>query len=253
MSMARLFLGTSGWTYSSWKGAFYPEGLPTRQYLEFYAKKFGTTEVNYSFYHLPRPSTYEKWASQVPNDFIFALKASRFITHVKRLIDVENAWATFVQNARVLGPQLGPVLLQFPPSFRCDPKRLAAFLKSGQRAVPKSPRMRLVFEFRHDSWFKEEIYALLRWHEAALCMADSSRYPRHDRVTADFVYLRFHGRAELFASKYAEKELMEEATRIRRYLRKGLDVYVYFNNDALGYAVENATTLNDLVQRKRQS
>lgn len=225
----------------------------SREYLEFYANKFSTTEVNYSFYHLPRLATYEKWASQVSDDFVFALKASRFITHVKRLIDVEDAWATFVQNARALGPHLGPVLLQFPPSFRHDRKRVAAFLKIAQRPMPRFRRMRLVFEFRHESWFNEEIYALLRQHQAALCIVDSSRYPRHDRVTSDFVYVRFHGRAELFASKYTEKELMDEAARIISYLRNGLDVYVYFNNDALGYAVKNAATLNDLVQRKRRS
>lgn len=249
--MARLFVGTSGWTYSSWKGTFYPEELPARQYLKFYAKNFGTTEVNYSFYHLPKLSTYEKWASQVPDSFVFAVKASRFITHVKRLIEVVNAWSTFVQNARALGPHVGPVLLQFPPSFRCDPQRVAAFLKGAREPMSQSSGLRLAFEFRHESWFKEEIYALLRQHQAALCIADSSRYPRHDKVTADFVYVRFHGRAKLFASEYTDKELMDEATRIRRYLRNGLDVYVYFNNDARGYAVKNAKTLRDLVQNRR--
>src|SRR5574341_109274 len=154
--MARLLIGTSGWTYPSWKGVFYLSDLPSRDYLEFYAREFPSTEVNYSFYHLPRPSTYEKWASQVPGDFIFALKASRFITHVKRLVDVEEAWAIFVQNALALGAHLGPILLQFPPSFRCDPKRLAAFLRIIQRPAPKSHRLRLALEFRHDSWFTEE-------------------------------------------------------------------------------------------------
>lgn len=251
--MARLLVGTSGWTYASWRGPFYPRSLPSRLYLEFYAKEFSTTEVNYSFYHLPRPSTYEKWASQVPDHFVFALKASRFITHVKRLVDVEEAWATFVQNALVLGPHLGPILLQFPPSFRCNRRTLTGFLRVAQRAAPASHPLRLTFEFRHDSWFGEEIYALLRQHDAALCIADSPGYPRHDRVTADFVYVRFHGRTELFASEYTEQELTEEATRIRRYLRDGLDVYVYFNNDALGHAVQNAKALTSLVANKPRS
>jgi len=245
--MARLLIGTSGWTYSSWKGVFYPSDLPSRHYLEFYAREFLSTEVNYSFYHLPRPSTYEKWAAQVPAEFVFALKASRFITHVKRLVDVKEAWATFVQNALVLGSHLGPILLQFPPSFRCDRRKLAAFLGSAQRSTPKSDPLRLVFEFRHESWFSEETYTLLRKYNAALCIADSPRYPRRDVVTTDFAYLRFHGRTDLFASEYTDSELAEEAKQIRRYLRDGLDVHVYFNNDAFGHAIANARTLNYLV------
>jgi len=247
--MACLFIGTSGWTYSSWKGTFYPEDLPSRQYLEFYAKEFPTTEVNYSFYHLPRPSTYKKWAAQVPDTFIFALKASRFITHVKRLVEIEEAWATFVQNALELPSHLGPILLQFPSSFRCDRPKLANFLKSAQRPAPKSHLIRLAFEFRHESWFSEQTYSLLRRHKAALCIADSPRYPRRDVVTADFVYLRFHGRTDLFASKYTDSELAEEAKQIRRYLRDGRDVYVYFNNDAFGHAVANARTLTHLLRK----
>jgi uncharacterized protein YecE (DUF72 family) len=245
--MARLFIGTSGWTYPSWKGTFYPEDLPSRDYLEFYSREFESTEVNYSFYHLPRPSTYEKWAAQVPDKFIFAVKASRFITHVKRLVEVEEAWATFVQNALAVGPHLGPILLQFPPSFRCDRPKLAAFLRIAQRPAPKSRPVRLVFEFRHESWFSEQTYTLLRRHNTALCIADSPRYPRRDVVTADFVYLRFHGRIDLFASKYTDSELAEEARQIRRYLLDGRDVYVYFNNDALGHAVANARTLIRLI------
>ena len=248
--MARLFIGTSGWTYPSWKGVFYPEDLPSRRYMEFYSRVFASTEVNYSFYHLPGPSTYEKWAAQVPDEFIFALKASRFITHVKRLVDVEEAWATFVQNALTLGSHLGPILLQFPPSYRFDRKRLAAFLRIAQRPALRSHPLRLVFEFRHESWFREETYDLLRKHGAALCIADSPGYPRRDEVTADFTYLRFHGRTDLFASSYSNGELAKEAKLIKGYLRKGLDVYVYFNNDALGHAVANARTLKQLVEKK---
>lgn len=249
--MARVLIGTSGWTYPSWKGAFYPEELPSRQYLEFYAKEFATTEVNYSFYHLPRPSTYEKWAGQVPEHFIFALKASRFITHIKRLVDVDEAWTTFVQNALSLGTHLGPILFQCPPSLRCDRRKLAAFLKGAQRLAPKSRPVRLVFEFRHESWFTEEMYRLLQRHGAALCLADSPRYPREDVITADFTYLRFHGRTRLFASKYSDAELAEEARKIKRYLRDGLEVFAYFNNDAEGHAVENARTLRKLLEGRK--
>lgn len=247
--MARLFVGTAGWTYSSWRGTFYPDDLPSRRYLEFYARVFNTTEVNASFYHLPRPSTYEKWAAQVPDDFAFALKASRLITHVKRLVGVHEAWVTFVQNALALGARLGPILLQLPPSLRCHRRALTDFLRIAQRPAPNAHLLRLAFEFRHDSWFTEESFALLRQHRVALCIADSPRYPRRDEVTADFVYIRFHGRTELFASAYTDVELAEEAGRIRRYLLDGLDVYVYFNNDALGHAVANARTLKRLAEK----
>jgi len=248
--MPRLHIGTSGWTYSSWKGLFYPEDLPSRRYLAFYAGEFDSTEVNYSFYHLPRLSTYEKWVAQVPEQFIFSLKSSRFITHVKRLVSVEESWSRFRQNSLALGSHLGPVLLQFPPSFRCDRKRLAAFLRISQRPASKSHPVKLAFEFRHDSWFTEEIFSLLHQHNAALCIADSPRYPRRDKVTADFVYMRFHGRRELFVSNYTVAEMDEEAEQIRRYLREGRDIYVYFNNDAEGHAVENARALRRLVERQ---
>jgi len=244
--MARILIGTSGWTYPSWLETFYPEDLPSRKYLEFYAREFPTAEVNYSFYHLPKPETYAKWARQVPEEFIFAVKASRLITHTKRLKEVEEPWEAFVRNARALGPHLGPILLQFPPSFRCERSRLTAFLKAARVSG-----MRLAFEFRHESWFAEEVYRLLRQHNAALCIADSPDYPRRDVVTADFVYLRFHGRTDLFASRYSKAELAEEEKGIKRYLKNGLDVFVYFNNDALGHAVENARMLRALVAEVR--
>ena len=248
--MAHLFVGTSGWTYTRWKGIFYPEDLPSRHYLEFYSRKFDSTEVNYSFYHLPRPSTYDKWVGQVPEEFLFAVKASRFITHVKRLAGVDDAWRTFVENARTLRGHLGPILLQLPPSFRCDRTKLAAFLKITHASSQNLRALRLTVEFRHESWFTEEIYAVLRCHNVACCIADSPGYPRRDVATANFVCQRFHGRTHLFASKYTKGELTEEAKRIREHLREGRDVFAYFNNDAKGHAVENARTLRQLVLRK---
>ena len=251
--MSRLLLGTSGWTYASWKGPFYPTDLPSRDFLQFYAAEFSTTEVNYSFYHLPKPSTYERWRTLVPDGFVFAVKASRFITHIKRLHDVTDAWKTFIDNASVLGPHLGPILFQFPPSFRVDRDRLAAFLKMVARNVPESSPLRLVCEFRHDSWFTEATYRLLHEHGVALCTADGSKYARRDVITADFAYLRYHGRNKMFASDYTDKELSEEAAHIRRYRRQGLDVYVYFNNDARGYAIKNARSLRALIAPQHSS
>jgi uncharacterized protein YecE (DUF72 family) len=247
MLMGKVLIGTSGWTYASWKGPFYPKEMPSRSFLEFYAGEFPTTEVNYSFYHLPKPSTYERWRESVPAGFVFAVKASRFITHIKRLHDVKDAWQTFVQNASVLGACLGPILFQFPPSFRADRSRLALFLKMVEETFEPHP-LRLVCEFRHESWFADETYRLLRRHGVALCIADSAKYARRDVVTTDFTYIRYHGRHRMFASDYTDKELSDEAARISRYRQDGLDVFVYFNNDAMGYAIKNARSLRGLLE-----
>lgn len=246
--MAQIFIGTSGWTYQSWRGVFYSEDLPSRRFLDFYATRFPTTEVNYSFYHLPKPATYEKWATQVPEGFIFSVKASRLMTHMKRLSEIEEPWCEFLRNAQSLGPCLGPILFQFPASFRCDHARLSDFLKIARAVVPATEHLRLVFEFRHESWFTSEVYDLLRCHGAALCIADSSRYPRREVTTSDFMYFRFHGRTQLFASNYTNAELADEAIKMRRVLKKGHDVYAYFNNDAEGYAIANARKLTEMIR-----
>lgn len=249
--MGRVFIGTSGWSYRSWRGDFYPPGVSSRGFLGFYASRFDTAEINCSFYHVPPPQTYQKWAAEVPRHFVFSVKASRMITHVRQLSDVRTTWGTFVHHARMLGCHLGPILLQFPESFRVDLPRLSRFLHQTQTHVWNSPRLRLAFEFRHGSWFTDEVYALLRRHDVALCIADSTRYPRRDVVTAHFAYLRFHGRDELFASSYADEALTAEARGIRQHLRRGLDVYVYFNNDANGHAVRNAETLRHMIAEQK--
>lgn len=243
--MARLLIGTSGWNYPDWPGRFYPRDLPSPKFLEFYAGEFPSVEVNYSFYRLPKPETYARWAEQVPKAFLFSVKASRFITHIKRLKGAKAAWKLFVKHAMTLGPQLGPVLVQLPPNFPVDTKRLAAFLKIAAPSVP-----RLVCEFRNDSWLTAEVYARLKRHGVALCIADSPRYRREEVVTADFTYVRFHGRSQMFASNYTKAQLAREARKLNGYLRDGLDVYVYFNNDVKGYAVKNARTLIELQSDK---
>jgi uncharacterized protein YecE (DUF72 family) len=250
-SMAKILIGTSGWTYASWKGPFYAKDLPSRDYLDFYTKEFPPTEVNYSFYHLPKRSTYERWRTQVPAKFLFAVKASRFITHIKRLHDAQDAWKLFIENASALGPHLGPILFQFPPSFRIDADRLKHFLQQAQTTADGVGPLKLVCEFRHDSWFTEEIYELLRARGVALCIADGAKYARRDVITADFAYIRYHGRNRMFASDYTDKELTAEAALIQRYKQDGLDVFVYFNNDAMGYAVKNARMLSALLARRR--
>lgn len=245
--MAHIWVGLAGWSYTNWRGAFYPAALPSREYLAFYAREFMTTEINSSFYHLPRPQTYERWAEQVPPGFVFAVKANRVLTHTRRLQEVEELWQRVVQSVRALGPHCGPILCQFPPSFQREELRLADFL---QLARGSAAELRLVCEFRHASWFTEETYRLLQRHGVALCVADSARYPRHDILTADFVYTRLHGRPELFASPYSAADLEREAGQLQTYSNAGVDVYVYFNNTRSGHAINNARTLLAILGRQ---
>ncbi|MCD6429343.1 DUF72 domain-containing protein [bacterium] len=250
---AKIFIGTSGWTYSHWKGKFYPEGLLSNEYLEFFSQYFKTTEINYSFYHLPRSTTFQKWYNQTPKDFVFSVKASRFITHIKRLKNVEEAWSQFIENALNLKEKLGPILFQFPPSFKVDKEnigRLKNFLKLTFN-YPSSTihySLRFAFEFRHKTWIDKKVFDLLKKYNAAWVIADSSRYPKSETTTADFVYIRMHGPGALFASKYSKQDLKELAQKIAEYKKQGKDVFVYFNNDFHGYAIDNAKELINLLK-----
>jgi uncharacterized protein YecE (DUF72 family) len=254
MPKGKLYIGTSGWVYSHWEGIFYPKDLPSKDKLKYFSQYFKTAEINYSFYHLPRPSTYQKWYSETPEDFLFAVKASRFITHIKRLKGIKEAWKQFLENALTLKEKLGPILFQFPPSFKATEeniKRLDHFLKHiSQNQRNKNAMgvlLRFAFEFRHKSWCNEKIYKLLKKYKMAWVIADSPRYPRADVVTADFVYVRMHGSRIMFSSNYTKKELKDLSQKIKKWL-KIADVYVYFNNDALGYAIENAKDLLELCK-----
>jgi uncharacterized protein YecE (DUF72 family) len=251
----QLYVGTSGWSYG-WQ-EFYPADLPSREYLQYYSGQFRTVEINYSFYHLPRPSTYEKWAAQTPDGFVFAVKLSRFITHVKRLSGVEVEVEKFLSNASTLGPKLGPLLVQLPPSLNINCDLLEGFLAAVQdvrKACRISGAPRLAFEFRHPSWFSpsgvEGVVKTLRSHGAAFAMAHSGRYPypETEPITADFVYLRFHGPDRMFASLYGAERLSRWVPGIRRWLREGLDVYVYFNNDVNAFAVSDAREILALTR-----
>ncbi|MBZ9578741.1 DUF72 domain-containing protein [Patescibacteria group bacterium] len=244
--MAKLFIGTSGWVYSHWKGIFYPEDLPSKDKLKYFSQYFKTTEINYSFYHLPRPTTYQNWYLQTPKDFLFAVKASRFITHIKRLKGVKEAWKIFIKNTLNLKEKLGPILFQFPPSFQATPenlKRLEDFFKTINNQQLIINNLRFAFEFRHESWCDKKIYKLFKKYNVAWVIADSPRYPKTEAVTADFIYIRMHGSKVLFSSKYTKEELKDLSQKIKKWL-KTCDVYCYFNNDFHGYAIENAKTLS---------
>ncbi len=236
----KLYIGTSGWVYSHWQRIFYPEDLPSKDKLKYFSKHFQTVEINYSFYHLPKPSTYQNWYSQTPKDFLFAVKASRFITHIKRLHGIRQSTKKFLENAKHLKKKLGPILFQLPPSFKENSRRLARLAK----LLPL--KYRYAFEFRHQSWFTPRVYAILEKNNWALVIADSPRYPKNIVSTADFVYLRFHGSKRLFGSKYTNKELKDWAKIIKKFMEQRKDVYAYFNNDAYGYAIENAKELLEL-------
>ncbi len=252
MPKRKLFIGTSGWVYGHWEGIFYPEDLPSKTKLKYFSQHFKTAEINYSFYRLPQPSTYQNWYKQTPEDFLFAVKASRFITHVKRLSGVKEAWENFIENALNLKEKLGPILFQFPPSFRATEeniKSLTEFLKllsldRGRASIS----LRFAFEFRHKSWCDEKIYELFKKYNVAWVIANSPSYPKAEKVTADFIYLRMHGSKVLFSSNYTKKELEVLSQKIKKWLSQKKDIFVYFNNDAYGYAIENAKELLKLCK-----
>jgi len=243
--MNRLAIGTSGWNYAHWRGGFYPEALPSSQWLEFYSRHFRTVELNVTFYRTPRETTVRKWADTTPEDFLFSVKMNRRITHRHRLSDAEEALDAFLAMLSGFGQKLGVVLIQLPPSFRFDRERVEHFFEALRR---KSPHIRYALEPRHMTWLHEEAYAVLRHYEIAFCQADSGgRYPTAEVVTAPFVYLRFHGPGALYASAYTDEQLRAVAEKIRAWRDQGLDVYAYFNNDFHGYAVENARKLIEFV------
>jgi uncharacterized protein YecE (DUF72 family) len=248
--MKKLFIGTSGWIYGHWGGIFYPESLPSKDKLKYFSQHFKTAEINYSFYHLPRPGTYQSWYNQVPADFVFSVKASRFITHIKRLQGVKEAWKQFFENALNLKEKLGPILFQFPPSFSASAeniKRLEDFLKIITTLQGKA-LYKFAFEFRHKNWCDEKVYNLFKKYNVAWVIADSPSYPKAEVVTTDFVYIRMHGSKVLFSSKYTNKELKTLAQKIKKWFKLA-DVYVYFNNDTQGYAIENARELLRLCRK----
>ncbi len=234
MSTPELRIGTSGYQYDHWKGGFYPEDLPRERWFERYAEAFDTVEINNTFYHLPGASTFDAWHDAAPPGFRYALKYSRYGTHMKKLKDPEGPLDAFLERAERLKSFLGPILVQLPPHWGADPGRLAAFLDAAPR------RRRWAVEFRDPSWLHRPVYDVLADHDAALVWHDLIEdHPR--RVTAGWVYERFHG--EDYGGGYTPQFLTAEAARLRAHRDAGRDVYVYFNNDLGGHAVHDALAL----------
>lgn len=233
-----LHVGTSGWQYRDWRGAFYPRGLPQARWLEHYAERFATVEVNSTFYGLPRSTTFQTWADRSPPDFMFALKLSRLLTHTVRLERPEETIEQFFENAHHLGPKLGPVLLQLPPTRTAAP----AILDRALRALPAG--VRVAVEFRHASWFTDEVKALLTEHGAALCLADRESRPITPLWrTADWGYVRMHTGRGRPRPCYGRAAPRRWAQRIADLWHPDSDVFVFFNNDPNGCAPRDARTL----------
>jgi uncharacterized protein YecE (DUF72 family) len=240
---ASVRIGTSGWEYRHWEGRFYPRGLARDRWLEYYASQFDTVELNNSFYRLPDGEQFARWARRVPADFCFAVKASRYLTHVKRLRDPKEPIERFWSRARHLGSKLGPVLYQLPPRWKPDLDRLAAFLDR----VPNEPQ---AVEFRDSRWYGERTFRLLKDSSAALCLHDMTGSATEPRPVGRFVYVRFHGAGAKYGGSYTPQRLSAWADRVAGWAGDGLPVWIFFNNDAAGHAVRDAIRLRDLLDRR---
>jgi uncharacterized protein YecE (DUF72 family) len=238
-----LIVGTSGWQYRDWRPAFYPRDLPQRAWLEHYAERFATVEVNNTFYRLPDRKTFEDWRRRTPADFVFVIKASRFLTHVRRLREPREPVKRMLDHASGLGPKLGPVLLQLPPNLRVDVGRLAETLER----FPA--RQRVAVEPRHDSWFTDEVYQLLARHDAALCLIDRVGRLGPVERTAGWAFLRLHEGTASPRPCYGDRALARWVERLADGWSAGEDCYVFFNNDPRACAVRNAARFARLSER----
>lgn len=240
----RVRVGCSGWQYRHWKGDFYPGDLPQARWFGRYAQAFDTVEINNSFYRLPPAETFVKWREQAPRGFLYAVKASRFLTHMKKLKDPEDPLSRFFDNARHLGPHLGPILYQLPPGWGVDVPRFEHFL----RALPRGYRHAV--EFRETSWYDERILGLLRRHRVALCLHDMQGSATGQMVVGPFVYVRFHFGTARYGGRYSDDRLDGWADWLADRAAEGLDVFAYFNNDTGGHAPRDAVRLRDRIHAR---
>jgi uncharacterized protein YecE (DUF72 family) len=240
----RIHIGTSGWSYPSWRGPFFPKEVMVKHHLAYYATQFETAELNGVFYRTPSFGAVRGWRDQTPDGFIFAWKASKFITHWKRLSNRSvNSLALIEERLDILADKAGPVLFQLPPRFEANAERLSSFLRL------LAPGRRYAFEFRHTSWYSKEIFAILRKADCSLCISDHHHAPAPWIATASFVYVRGHGPGGKYHSHYSDKELHDWAKRISGWAKRGRDVYVYFDNDQKSAAPADALRLGTMLKK----
>jgi len=234
-------VGCSGWVYRHWRGLFYPERLPQKRWFERYAEEFDTVEINASFYRLPLPTTFDAWREKAPPGFRYAVKVNRFITHMKKLLDCEEAVDRFIALARQLGPALGPLLYQLPPSLHLDLERLDTFLSRLPRDLEQ------VVEFRHKSWYVTEALELLDRHGVGFVAHDLKGLESPRWASGRTAYVRFHGTGGKYWGRYSDDALVEWTDWIAKQRSAGRSVWCYFNNDIHGHAIEDARTLKSMV------
>ena len=234
-------IGTSGWYYEHWRKVFYPCEFSKDEWLEFFCRHFDTVELNNTFYHLPKKSSVEKWYMATPENFMFTVKASRFITHVKKLNDPQESLKKFIDIIEPLKEKLGPILYQLPPNLHADLNRLENFIAE----LPK--KQKSFFEFRHTSWYDDKIFELLDRYGCGLCVHDLGELATSKVITGRMIYLRFHGQPESSDGNYLNTTLMQWAKWIHENVSSVHDVFAYFNNDAYGNAVKNAMTLKKMI------
>lgn len=238
----KYYIGCSGWHYEHWRGLYYPEKLPKSKWLSFYARQFNTVELNNSFYKLPSEKAFTSWLESTPDNFVFSVKVSRFITHIKRLKNLGSAVENFLSRADLLGDKLGPLLYQLPPNMKRNDELLQNFLSS----LPQ--KYQHVVEFRHESWIDEAVFDILRRYNTGLCVFDMPGFGCPLIATSNFAYIRFHGSESLYFSCYSEEELSQWAKRIAQLSETIKDSYIYFNNDAEAFAVKNAIILENYLK-----
>jgi len=236
-----IHIGTSGWHYGHWRGPFYPEGLGAEGFLKFYASRFRTVEINSSFYRLPSERALATWRDTVPPGFIFAVKGSRFITHMKKLLDPARSLAPLLERVALLRDKLGPILFQLPPRWRFNAERLEAFLT----ALPRP--WRYAVELRDQSWINDKALDLLARNGVAFCIYELDGYLSPQETTADFVYIRLHGPGGPYQGLYGREALKDWAGAIGNWSRQGREVFCYFDNDQAGFAAQDARDLQEML------
>ncbi|HEV7921490.1 MAG TPA: DUF72 domain-containing protein [Thermoanaerobaculia bacterium] len=242
---ADIRIGTSGWHYKHWVGRYYPEKTKSAEMLPHYLRDFDTVELNNTFYQLPKEESFDAWRDSTPPDFLFAVKGSRFLTHMIKLKDAERGLSNFLPRAERLGDKLGPILWQLPPHWKVNVERLEEFLGK----LP--PQHRYAFELRNETWMNDAVYDVLRKYNAAFCIYELAGYRSPIELTADWTYIRLHGPTLFkYQGSYSDRQLAEWAERIRDWRRKLQAIYVYFDNDDSAYAVDNALTLRRLVKQR---